>query len=113
MSKPIGLVPAVSVLATAIAFTTHARSADDCLAEPNRQPPDGLHWYYRVDHANNRKCWHLGEMLAQRASPESPPPSAPVADRPNQRDVPAVSKAQRDSLFQDFIRWNQLQRNFR
>jgi hypothetical protein len=111
MSKRTGCVPAV--LATVMAFSTQAQGADDCLAEPNREPTDGSHWYYRVDHANNRKCWHLGEVAAQRASPELPAPPGPVADRPQQRDALAISQAQRDALFHDFIRWNELQRNFR
>jgi len=111
----IGLVPAVSasLLATAMAFSTDARSADDCLAEPNREPPDGLHWYYRVDRASNRKCWHLGDIVAQRASPELPPSPGPVADRAQQHEARAISRAERDTLFQEFIRWNELQRNFR
>lgn len=33
--------------------------ADGCLAAPNAQPPHGLHWYYRFDKANRRKCWFL------------------------------------------------------
>jgi hypothetical protein len=120
MSKRFDYVPAVSagVLATVIAFSTHARSADDCIAEPNRDPPAGHHWYYHVDHANNRKCWRLGDAVAQRASPESVPPPppvspGPVADRPQQHEARAISKAERDTLFQEFIRWNELQRNFR
>jgi hypothetical protein len=137
MSKRIGFVPAVSVgvLTTVMAFNAHyARSADDCIVEPNRQPPDGRHWYYHVDRATNHKCWYLGEagMVAQRApsdaqnspganpsaqsastqSPAGPNPAGPVADRSGQREALALSRAQRDALFQEFIRWNELQRNF-
>ncbi len=38
-----------------------ARSAaDECLAKPNGPTPQGQHWYYRIDHANNgRQCWYL------------------------------------------------------
>jgi hypothetical protein len=120
MSKRIGCVPAVSaaLLASVMAFGAPARAADDCLAEPNREPPDGSHWYYRIDHANNRKCWHLGEVAAPRASPEPPAPApsgstGPVVDRPQQREALALSKVQRATLFQEFIRWNELQQNFR
>ena len=35
-------------------------AADDCLAKPNEPTPQGQHWYYRIDHANNgRQCWYL------------------------------------------------------
>jgi hypothetical protein len=37
-----------------------ASAAGDCLSEPNRQSPEGSHWYYRVDRAGNRRCWYLG-----------------------------------------------------
>jgi hypothetical protein len=40
--------------------TRTARSADDCLAKPNAAAPRGQHWYYRIDHQNNRQCWRLG-----------------------------------------------------
>jgi hypothetical protein len=106
-------VPAASVLAAVMAFHAHhAAGADDCVAEPTHQPPDGQHWYYRFDQAKNRKCWHLGEagLTVQRASPDLPRTTAPVADRPVRRDEVALSRARRDELFQDFMRWNELQR---
>jgi hypothetical protein len=112
LSKRIGLVPAVSMLATAIAFGAHhAASADDCIPEPTHQPPDGRHWYYHFDQARNRKCWRLGET-GMAVLPESPHPAGPGTDRSGQRQELALSRAQRDTLFQDFIRWNELQRNF-
>jgi len=107
------LVPAASVLAAVMAFHAHhAAGADDCIVEPTHQPPDGQHWYYRFDQAKNRKCWHLGEagLTVQRPSPDLPRTTAPVADRPVRRDEAALSRARRDELFQDFMRWNELQR---
>jgi hypothetical protein len=108
-------VPAASVLAAVMAFQAHhAAGADDCVVEPTHQPPDGQHWYYRFDQAKNRKCWHLGEagLTVQRPPPDLPRPPGPVADRPGRRDEAALSRARRDELFQDFMRWNELQRNF-
>lgn len=36
------------------------RAADECLAKPNGPTPQGQHWYYRIDHANDgRQCWYL------------------------------------------------------
>jgi len=55
------LIAALSAQATR---TTHA--ADECLAKPTGPTPQGQHWYYRIDHANNnRQCWRLA-MLVRR-----------------------------------------------
>jgi hypothetical protein len=52
-----------------------ARAADDCLAGPNADPPQGSHWYYRVDRAQQRHCWYLGPQGRQirRSEPDSQP----------------------------------------
>jgi len=35
-------------------------AADECLAKPNEPTPQGQHWHYRIEHANNgRQCWYL------------------------------------------------------
>jgi hypothetical protein len=86
MSKRvISCIPtaAVGLFATAILLGTNypARAAGDCLAEPNR-PAQGGHWYYRFDHANNRKCWYLvgpgaPTPVAAAPEPQQPPEPAP------------------------------------
>ena len=51
------------------------RAADDCLAAPNAQPPKGSHWYYHLDRASQRKCWHLrsqGQTTQQEGSQAAP-----------------------------------------
>jgi hypothetical protein len=35
-------------------------AGNDCLVKPNSAPPQGSHWYYRVDRTANRRCWFLG-----------------------------------------------------
>ena len=48
--------------------STLSADAEDCIAKPNAPAPQGEHWYYRIDHANNRQCWRLGpEGLRVRA----------------------------------------------
>ncbi len=65
-----------SVLAGApLATLSHnaARAADDCLAAPKDETPEGGHWYYRIDHASKRQCWYLreeGEKLSARRRAE-------------------------------------------
>jgi hypothetical protein len=86
----------VSFLAGApLAILSHgtARAADDCLAAPKDQTPEGGHWYYRIDHASKRHCWYLrteGDRLSQTAPPNSSRPTnpiAPKAETPVQRSI--------------------------
>src|SRR5262245_57635118 len=64
-------VLASGFLTLALITGSSARSnADECLAKPNGLTPQGQHWYYRIDHANNgRQCWYLraGSGRVQRA----------------------------------------------
>ena len=62
------------LLATVIMLSTNytTLAADDCLAGPNRPPAQGGHWYYRLDHVNNRKCWYLAEPGSQTPTAEAP-----------------------------------------
>jgi len=70
-----------------------ARAADDCLAAPKDETPEGGHWYYRIDHASKRQCWYLreeGEKLSQGAAPNSSRSAKPVAPKavsPMQRSI--------------------------
>jgi hypothetical protein len=61
--------------------------AEKCLAGPKGTPPQGGHWYYRVDRATKRHCWYIGdekEKIARAvpanssasAAPASPPKNA-------------------------------------
>jgi hypothetical protein len=77
---PIGLLATVIMLGSDRATL----AADDCLAGPNRPSAQGGGWHYRLDHANNRKCWYLVEPGAQTPTAEAPelqqpqsPPGAP------------------------------------
>ena len=43
-----------------ITVSSASSAADECLAKPNGPTPQGQHWYYRIDHANDgRQCWYL------------------------------------------------------
>ena len=48
------------LIAGLVLQSTRSADAEDCLAKPNAPAPQGEHWYYRIDHANNRQCWRLG-----------------------------------------------------
>ena len=70
-----------------------ARAADDCLAAPKNETPEGSHWYYRIDRATQRHCWYLraeGEKLSQTAPADSSAtakPAASIAPSPMQPSV--------------------------
>ena len=34
-------------------------AADKCNTRPSSSAPQGAHWYYRVNHTDNRRCWFL------------------------------------------------------
>ena len=56
----VTLIPA-TILATGYSSLGEAKG-DECRAKPDSSAPAGLHWYYRVDQANNRHCWYLHEQ---------------------------------------------------
>src|SRR6476659_8939913 len=85
------LVPAIFLILVAGVFLTAraGRAADDCISKPNTAPPQGSHWYYRVD-TNHRQCWYLGaegakvcphqqQTASTLRSPSSPKLVAPPA----------------------------------
>ena len=47
------------LIAGLVLQSTRSADAEDCIAKPNGPAPQGEHWYYRIDHANNRQCWRL------------------------------------------------------
>jgi hypothetical protein len=50
-------------LCTAMAFSANwALASAACASQPNSQLAQGGHWYYRVDHVNDRKCWYLAPI---------------------------------------------------
>lgn len=101
-------VLASGFLALALITGVSARSAaDECLAKPNGPTPQGQHWYYRIDHANNgRQCWYLRvesgriqktsrqtERIASDAMAQATQaPAAPTAKLPPEENAaPAVA----------------------
>jgi hypothetical protein len=58
--------------------STSSAHAEDCITKPNSPAPQGEHWYYRIDHANNRQCWRLGPE-GLRVQKDAPQAAAPIA----------------------------------
>src|SRR5262249_28410403 len=92
MQNRIGsMIPAaVYVMLAAAAFAGNpAPGEDTCLAAPNATAPQGSHWYYRIDRAQQRHCWYLGpggqkvhradtQPAAKSAASDSPASEAPL-----------------------------------
>ncbi len=97
-------VPTIlAICLAAVCLTAPAsRAADDCISRPNAPPPQGSHWYYRVERTTQRQCWYLGAegtrarpRERQAGSPARPPASnrisQPTAQAP--AAAPAVAAA--------------------
>lgn len=94
--KPAAAAVLVIVSAAALPATGPAHAADDCLSGPNSSPPQGRHWYYRLEHPGERKCWYLGaeghpihaaqavpaKPHANIRSPAPPPPQESAGEEP-------------------------------
>ena len=84
----------IAALSSQAARTTHA--ADDCLAKPNAPTPQGQHWYYRIDHANNnRQCWRLAPegLPVQKTAPQAEDETASEPDTQQQSRAPQAASA--------------------
>src|SRR5260370_5779349 len=124
--RMIVLVPAILVFLPAAVLSTARtsfaqRAADDCTPKPNSAPPQGSHWYFRVDRTVRRQCWYLGpegakvQAGARRAeSPTRPPPRRPISPTPGEslvgaadaRTTPAQFRAGENDADANFIfRW--------
>jgi hypothetical protein len=87
---PIALVATLLLCGISIvAVANTARAADDCLTAPNSPTPEGSHWYYRLDQANQRKCWYLRATdqpaqhpAAQRTSDTAAPTATTALEKP-------------------------------
>jgi hypothetical protein len=134
------LVIAAGMMGAGLALgATTALAAAECLTEPNREPPEGSHWFYRVDRATDRRCWYLrawtppaspapaaelpratARSPAGQAMQHSRPPlgePAPAARAPvrsgqtAQRPRPPLSESDQAALFLEFLRWKQQQKS--
>ena len=111
-------IPAISagmiVAALALEAST-AVAAVECITEPNREPPEGSHWYYRVDRAIDRKCWYLRALIqgtseAPAAVTQRASTRAAVAPQTARRSKP-MSESEEAALYLEFLRWKEQQRS--
>jgi hypothetical protein len=76
--------------------TNTADAADTCVSGPKGAPPQGGHWYYRIDRSTKRHCWYVGderEKLARSAPRNSSPPAEPASSPNNAAAQRSVADA--------------------
>lgn len=116
--RPIGSVAFASalLLATSGAGPWAAiADAADCLTAPDSAAPPNSHWYYRMDRATQRKCWHLraineppqqGALKTAQAAPVPDEYSlANFKDFIAQRGNATLSDADIKTLYVQFLEW--------
>ncbi|NEW90879.1 hypothetical protein DY468_02795 [Rhodopseudomonas sp. BR0M22] len=82
-AKLLFVAGAGAIASFAVAATVPSPAhADTCLAAPNAPTPAGSHWFYRLDHSANRKCWYLRKVDA-----------APIASAPSDTSPAGSSDA--------------------
>jgi hypothetical protein len=86
-----------------------ASAANDCITESNLVPAKGSRWYYHVDRATNRKCWHIAPLAAAPAARHPSRTSAPPAPGPTARGEHQLSESEQAALFLEFLRWKERQ----
>jgi hypothetical protein len=83
-------------------------AADQCKTKPGSSAPPGSHWYYRINRADQRRCWFLGpegakvrsqarETPSNVSSPTRTPPRENVVETARAIPVP-MELAQRTPL---------------
>ena len=96
-----------------------------------------MHWYYRYDRVNDRKCWYMRTLIGTPEAPAVEPPRvvmqlAPEVPRVVSRPAPApeppratyrpaslpeaqrrrqpMSESDEAALYLEFLRWKEQQR---
>jgi hypothetical protein len=85
--RPTGKIALVALLlcGMGIGGAADTARADDCLTAPNSAAPEGSHWYYHMDWANQRKCWYVratdqpAQPTAEHTIPDGAAPAAATA----------------------------------
>jgi hypothetical protein len=92
---PVILVTSLAAVASTTRSGLAEAAADECLTKPGASAPQGSHWYYRVDRANNnRHCWYLG---SEGAKPRATKPQAEASLRLQPRSTSRPEPANAES----------------
>jgi hypothetical protein len=92
---PVILVTSLAAVASTTRSSLAEAAADECLTKPGASAPQGSHWFYRVDRANNnRHCWYLGSEGAKaRATKQQAEAPLRPRVRPTSRPEPSAAES--------------------
>ena len=80
------LVIVVAAVSLTARMSIAQSAADECITKPNSTPPQGSHWYYRIDRATRKQCWYLGpegdKVRARQSGSRFKSAAAPKERRP-------------------------------
>jgi hypothetical protein len=68
-----------------LGMSGRAFADNECVEQPDREPAQGTHWYYRHDREKNRRCWHL-----EAVAPVTREVVPPQTDRMQTVATPAI-----------------------
>jgi len=131
---PLGAFAFASALLVAtslgVGMPANTAYAADCLTAPGSATPPNQHWYYRMDRAQQQKCWYLRAIdqpaqqgpvqTAAAAPPAKPAQSVPAAapyslasfkDFMAQRGNTDLSDKEIEKLYAEFVEWNRHAKN--
>jgi len=69
-------------------------SAAECLGAPNAQSRPGTHWYYRIDHRTNQRCWYLKDVSGSSRSRPASESTAPSNGGPVMSSSPVPTEGE-------------------
>jgi hypothetical protein len=83
------VISSLAAVSLAAGLSGAARAADDCLAAPKGQAPQGAHWYYRIDRTTKRHCWYVRDESkgSQQASASPAQPAASQTSATLQKSI--------------------------
>jgi hypothetical protein len=103
--RPIGSIAFVSaLLASGLGVSVPANTARavDCLTAPDSSAPQNSHWYYRIDRAQQRKCWYL--RAADQPSQQGAVQSTREASMAHH--IANLSDKDVEKLYAEFLEWS-------
>jgi hypothetical protein len=110
MHKRMSLSVFASLLAVPLTMLPAHGAPDQCLGGPDRQAPDGSHWYYHLDRETHHKCWYLGQQGAKVrhvATPRSERAGKPaVAETAVERPAATLAVAVVEAAQDQTPRWS-------
>jgi hypothetical protein len=93
----VPVVAAGMIGATLALGADTALAAVECLTDPNRTPPEGSHWFYRIDRPTDRRCWYLRPWSAGASPAPATETQRTTARSPAAQTVPRTKPPLSDS----------------